>query len=319
MGTVLLKTAEGVISLYIVGLLGYVLAKTKFIGPEARLAFPRLVTVVTLPPFLFASVIKSFDRAGLLGLISGTLIPVASILLVFCLAKIYARAFQVRRERRGLVSVASATSNTIFIGLPVNIAIFGERAVPYVLLYFFANTTFFWTLGNYNLSLDGVRAPERFSGMAAAKAILSPPFLGFILGILLIVLGKTPWKPIMDSCSLVGGLTTPLALLFIGTTLAGASLRSLRPDRDLAFVLLARFVISPLAVLLLARFAIPIPPLMLKVFLVQSSLPAAANIALMSAYHGSDSAFGGLLVSVSTLLSLITIPALVLLFNYFRL
>ncbi|MDR2338880.1 MAG: AEC family transporter [Deltaproteobacteria bacterium] len=319
MGKVLLQTTEGVLSLYIVGLLGFILARTKFIGPESRMLFPKLVTVVTLPPFLFVSVLRSFDRNELIQLIHGTLVPICSIMMVFGLALLYVRVFHVRRERRGLVSVASATSNTIFIGLPVNIALFGEQAVPYVLLYFFANTTFFWTLGNYSLSLDGVRTPEKFSGIVAAKAILSPPFLGFALGIVMILLGRMPWKPIMDSCALVGSLTTPLALLFIGTTLATCSIGSLKPDRDLVFVMLARFVLSPLVVFLLAKTIIPVPPLMLKVFIVQSSLPAAANIALMSAYHGSDSTFGGLVVSISTLLSLVTIPMLMIIFNYFQL
>jgi predicted permease len=128
-----------------------------------------------------------------------------------------------------------------------------------------------------------------------------------------------PIKPIMDSCSLVGGLTTPLALLFIGTTLAGCTIKSLAPDRDLIAIMLARFVISPFMVLLLATNLIHVPPLMLKVFIIQSSLPAAANIALMSAYHGSDSVFGGLVVSISTLLSLITIPAFMMIFNFMKL
>jgi predicted permease len=319
MGQVFLQTAEGVLSLYIVGLLGFILAKTKFIGPEARLLFPKLVTIVTLPPFLFVSVLNSFTREELLSLLHGILIPIISILMLYVMGRLYNYLLHVKKERRGLVSVGAATSNTIFIGLPVNIALFGEQAVPYVLLYFFANTTFFWTIGNYSLSLDGVRSPEKFSGIVAAKAILSPPFIGFAAGILFICLGKMPFKPIMESCSLVGGLTTPLALLFIGTTLASCTIKSLSPDRDLIAVMLARFVISPLVVFILASTLIHIPPLMLKVFIIQSSLPAAANLALMSAYHSSDSVFGGLLVSISTLLSLISIPAFMMIFNLMKL
>ncbi|MDR2198970.1 MAG: AEC family transporter [Deltaproteobacteria bacterium] len=318
MGAVLLKTAEGVLSLYIVGLLGFILAKRRFIGPEAKMLFPKLVTVVTLPPFLFVSVLRSFTRAELLHLIYGIVIPITSILLLFFLGVLYTRIFNVKKERRGLISVGSASSNTIFIGLPVNIALFGEQALPYVLLYFFANTTFFWTLGNYSLSLDGVRTPEKFSGIVAAKSILSPPMMGFALGIILIIAGKTPFKPIMDACSMVGSLTTPLALLFIGTTLAGCALSSLKPDRDLVWILLARFVLSPLVVVLLAETLVSIPTLMLKVFIIQSSLPAPANLALMSAYHGSDSAYGGLVVSISTLLSLLTIPCYMMIFNFLK-
>jgi predicted permease len=214
--------------------------------------------------------------------------------------------------------VGSATSNTIFIGLPVNVALFGEAAVPFVLLYFFANTTFFWTLGNYALSLDGRPAGDRPAGAPsgrslALKAVLSPPLLGFLLGIACILAGFTPPGFLMDAAGTVGGLTSPLALLYIGMALSGSPLASLRPDLDLAALLAGRFVLSPLAVYLLAALLFPsAPPLMLKVFLVQSSLPAAATLALMASYHGSDSAFAGMAVTLSTLLSLLTVPGLML-------
>ena len=38
---------------------------------------------------------------------------------------------------------------------------FGEEAVIPTLLYFFANTTFFWTMGNYMESIDGAVHDQR--------------------------------------------------------------------------------------------------------------------------------------------------------------
>ncbi|MDR3154151.1 MAG: AEC family transporter [Deltaproteobacteria bacterium] len=317
MGAVILETAESVAGLYLVGLLGYVLSATGFVGPEAKKLFPRLVTQVTLPPFLFVSVVRSFTRSELSQLIYGSIIPVLSILAVFAIQTLYARRPGGRPKRRGVISVGSATSNTIFIGLPVNIALFGEGAVPFVLLYFFANTTFFWTLGNYTLSLDGASPGAGFRRGLLVKAVLSPPLLGFLLGIACILAGFAPPRFLMDSASLVGRLTSPLALLYIGMALSESSLASLKPDLDLAAVLMGRFVLSPLAVFLLARLIFPLAsPLMLKVFLIQSSLPAAATLALMAAYHGSDSSFAGAAVSITTLLSLLTIPCYMLAFSF---
>ncbi|MDR2613117.1 MAG: AEC family transporter [Deltaproteobacteria bacterium] len=317
MDGVILQTAESVAGLYLVGLLGFLLSATGFVGPEAKRLFPRLVTTVTLPPFLFVSVVRSFTRGELGQLIYGSIIPVLSILAVFAIASLYARRPGARPRRRGVVSVGSATSNTIFIGLPVNVALFGEGAVTYVLLYFFANTTFFWTLGNYTLSLDGKTPAADLRRNLIGKALLSPPLIGFMLGIASILLDSAPPGFVMDSARLVGSLTSPLALLYIGMALSESSLSSLRPDLDLLCVLLGRFVLSPLAVYLLARGLFPgAPPLMLKVFLIQSSLPAAATLALMAAYHGSDSAFAGVVVSFSTLLSLLVIPAMMLLFGH---
>ncbi|MDR1165868.1 MAG: AEC family transporter [Deltaproteobacteria bacterium] len=315
MTPVILETAKSVIGIYLVGLLGFYLGKSGFIPPENRKIFPKLVTSVALPPYLFVEVTRSFSKEELLSLIGGTLVPIISILAVFGLALLYVKIFAPSPRRRGLISVGSATSNTIFIGLPVNIALFGHEAIVYVLLYFFANTTFFWTIGNYALSLDGAKAPGQFSKNAALQAILSPPFIGFLLGLAFVTLNISPPQFVEDSLSLVGGLTTPLALLFIGLSLVGATLASLKPNTDLWVTLAGRFVISPLLVFLLTRYLIPAPPLMTKVFIIQSSLPAAANLALMSAYHGSDATFASLVVSFSTLLSLVTIPLYMVLFS----
>ncbi|MDR1079935.1 MAG: AEC family transporter [Deltaproteobacteria bacterium] len=317
MGTVILQTAESVAGLYIVGLLGFFLSSTGFVGPEAKRLFPKLVTQVTLPPLLFTSVVNAFTRSELGDLIYGSVIPVLSILAVFAASTLYARRPGASPKRRGVIGVGAATSNTIFIGLPVNIALFGEVAIPYVLLYFFANTTFFWTLGNYTLSLDGGGKTADLRHNLIFKALLSPPLLGFLSGIALILMGVQPPKFLMDSARLVGGMTSPLALLYIGMALSGSSLSALKPDMDLAMLLAGRFVLSPLAVFVLAQLIFPtLPPLMLKVFLVQSSLPCAATLALMAAYHGSDASFAGIGVSLSTVLSLLTIPGLMLLFGW---
>ncbi|MDR1040617.1 MAG: AEC family transporter [Deltaproteobacteria bacterium] len=316
MSHVILQTAESVAGLYLVGLLGFFLSATGFVGPEAKKLFPKLVTQVSLPPLLFASVVNSFTRSELGRLIYGSLVPALSILTVFGLMLLYARRPGANRKRRGTVSVGAATSNTIFIGLPVNVALFGESALPFVLLYFFANTTFFWTLGNYTLSLDGAKPAANIRSDLIFKALLSPPFLGFLTGIAFIVLGVKPPGFLMDSARLVGGLTSPLALLYIGMALSDSSLAALKPDLDLAMLLFGRFVLSPLAVYLLALALFPsAPPLMIKVFLIQSSLPCAATLALMAAYHGSDASFGGVAVSLSTVLSLLVIPCFMMVFT----
>ncbi|MDR1043570.1 MAG: AEC family transporter [Candidatus Adiutrix sp.] len=308
MTAVIQQAVECVLSLFLIGLVGYVLAKRGWFSPETKAMLPRLVTIVSLPPYLFVNVIRTFSRDELIHLIYGTVVPAISIGLTFGLALTLAKLMKVRPGRKYLFSVSFATSNTIFIGLPVNVTLFGEAALPYVLLYFFANTTFFWTIGNYCLSLDGGRrAPERIFSLATAKRVFSPPLMGFFLGLALILSQTRVPGFIMDAAGYVGSLTTPLAIIFIGITLAGVSLKTLKPDRDVAVLLLGRFVISPLVIIGLIRL-IEIPPLMAKVFIIQSSLPVISSAVLLSAYHRSDAHYASAVVSLSTLMSLLTIP-----------
>jgi predicted permease len=298
---------ECLISLYFIGLVGFILDRRGWCAPETKIFLPRLVTLVTLPPYLFVNVIHTFTPEEFTRLISGVLAPLASILLSFLLSLLLVRLFKVSRPRRGLVTTAGAFSNTIFMGLPINVALFGEAALPYVLLYFFANSFFFWTIGQYALSRDCDRPREISDWPGRLGQVFSPPLLGFGLGIIVLLTGLAPPKIILDSAALLGSLTTPLALLFIGLNLGSLNGPALKPDRDLALALFGRFIISPLTMILLMCF-FDMTPLMFKVFLIQSSLPPPTSLALLAGYYRADPAFGSRVVVIGTVLSMLLIP-----------
>ncbi len=98
-----------------------------------------------------------------------------------------ASIFAVKKERRGLFISMFFNSNTIFVGLPINQALFGDASIPYVLIYYMCNTTFFWTLGTYLIQRDGEGEAE-FDLKTSLKKIFSPPLMGFMLGLVIVIL-----------------------------------------------------------------------------------------------------------------------------------
>ncbi|MDR2947263.1 MAG: AEC family transporter [Candidatus Adiutrix sp.] len=313
MSAVIQQAIECVLSLFLIGLVGYVLARRGWFSPETKALLPRLVTMITLPPYLFANILSTFNRDQLVHLIYGSLVPITSVVIVFLLALPLAKLLKIPENRWGAFCVGVPTSNTIFIGLPVNVALFGPDALPYVLLYFFGNTTFFWSVGNYCLSLggEGGRRPEKILSLATFRRIFSPPLMGFLCGLALVLLSWRPPNFIMTACAYIGGLTTPLAIIFIGIALASVKLKELKPDRDVLALLIGRFTLSPIVIYgLISLF--PLPPLMAKVFIIQSSLPMVSSIALLSGYYGTDVRYASVVASLSTLAMLVTVPAYML-------
>jgi predicted permease len=305
---IFLNAVQCVLTLLVIGGTGYILARRGWFNADARALLPRLVTLVGLPPCMFYTIIHSFTRDELIHYAYGVLVPICSILLTFGAGLILARLLKVRPGRRAVFTVSSATSNTIFIGLPVNLALFGQEALPYVLLYYFANTSFFWSLGNSLLAEAATGRKTPLFSRTSLKLFLSPPMLGLLAGILILLLG-VPLPPFIDNAAkYLGEMTVPLIIMSLGITLHGASPRSVTMSRDLLGLLAGRFLISPLTIILLSLL-VPLPDLMRQVFIIQASLPVGASVAVLSAYYRTDAEFGTLAVSVSTLLSLITIPA----------
>jgi predicted permease len=296
-----------VLGLSLIGLVGYVLEKRRWFSPETKTALARIVSLVCLPPYLFTNVVRTFGRDEFSNMIRGVLIPVISIGLTYGLSVAVVRLARVRQNRRGLIATSIASSNTIFIGLPVNTTIFGDTALPYVLIYFLANSAFLWTIGNYSISLDGGKKTERVWSQATLKRLISPPLVGFSLGLLVTALGLAPPQFLMAALGSIGGMTTPLALIFTGLALAGVRPKTRKPDKDALLLLCGRFVAAPfMLIILLLLF--PVTPLMAKVFVIQSSLPMATNIAILAGFHNSDANFASLATAISTLMSLLTIP-----------
>lgn len=307
---------SGVMTVFLLGLLGYLLARAGKIPESAMQVLPRFVTTIVLPPYLLRNITSTFERDQLLHLVYGLVIPFASIFAVMLFAALLCKALKVRKGRRGIFKIAIVTSSTMNIGLPINVALFGDGSLPYVLLYFFANAVTFWTLGNYFIAHDGESAAVKLFSMQTLKQICSPPLMGFLLGVALVMLDVRVPVFLDKAFKYVGDMAIALSLMYVGVMLNDISFREAHMGRDELVVFAGRFIVSPLTVLLLS-FVFPVPALMRNVFIIQSSLPVMMNLAILSGYYKADVKFGTLLTSVSTLISLITIPLFMMLIAAF--
>ncbi|MCC8190040.1 MAG: AEC family transporter, partial [Planctomycetes bacterium] len=240
-------------------------------------------------------------------LIYGTLLPLTSILAMLGLGFLVRRLIRVPPGRRGIFTASFAFSNSIFIGLPVNMALFGEEALPYVLLYYFASTSLFWSVGNYLIASDGQTTPSPIVSLDTLKKIVSPPMLGFLSGLFLVLLGVKLPGVLANTARFMGGMTTPLVLLALGVMICDMGLSKIRFTRELFLVMVARFVVAPLLIILLTGL-VPVDSLMRRVFIIQASLPVISSLALLAKFYNSDYDTATINVSATTMMSLVTVP-----------
>ena len=85
-------------------------------------------------------------------------------------------------------------------------------------------------------------------------------------------------------------------------------LRHLHIDKDLILGVTGKLVLAPLLLAVMMSFLPDIPDLMRKVFVIQAGLPSILQTALMSAYYDTDPQYGALMVTMTTVLSILTIP-----------
>jgi predicted permease len=313
---IIFHTIESIFSIVLMIITGYVLTNKGWFNEEASRLFSRIITNIALPAYMIWNLMSTFNKDGLLHLAAGLIVPFSSMLACYAVGYMVSKVLKVKSGRQGTFRSMFFVSNTIFIGLPVNLALFGEESVPYVLLYYIANTSLFWTIGVSGIGNDGTAGKDSVSVIEVGKKIFSPPLLGFLLAIALILCNINLPHFILDTCKYLGNMTTPLSMLFIGIAIWGVKLKNIKISKDMIGVFLGRFVISPLIVMAIT-YIMPLPLLMKKVFIIQAMLPVMTQTAIVAKSYQADAEYAAIMTAVTTIAAIAVIPVYMLIFQYY--
>ncbi|EMT38521.1 hypothetical protein SAMN04244560_01545 [Thermoanaerobacter thermohydrosulfuricus] len=301
------SAVQGVLIIVFILVLGYYLSKIGWFDKSTSDLFAKLVINVSLPLNMIVNISTTFSKEQLEHSVRGLLIPFLSILLSYIVAYIFAETFKIKKGRKGVFVVIFSLSNTIFVGLPMAQALFGDIATPYALLYYMANTTILWTLGVYSVIRDVNGKERNVVNWDTIKRIFNPPLLGFIIGVIFVLANISLPKFLFESFRMIGNLTTPLSIFYIGIVIHEMGFDKFKLDKDAILVFIGRFLITPALVLLLNIF-IPVPKLMRDVFVIMSAMPVLVNSAIIARVYGADYEFATSMITYTTILSVIIMP-----------
>ena len=294
--------------------IGYILRKRHWFHHTFSENVSKLITNVALPCSIFYSVLKYLDMNVLKELSNRLIFTFASVIIGYVTAYIVIKIFKIRKGRRGVFYNAVVNANTIFIGLPLNMALFGEQASKYYLMYYITNTISIWTLGYILLENDSIEEKESKGGFNPKK-LLSPPLIAFVAAFIVLVLGISIPKPLVETTKYLGNIVTPLALLYIGIVLADAGLHSINFDLDTILALLGRFVFSSIVMVALLKVTgqfMQLDSLEIKTFVIQSAAPVFAALPILTNQTEGDIEYATNVVTTSTILFVVVIPVLMM-------
>ena len=308
---IFLRSLSGILVILGMILVGFVIGEKGWFDDKSRGLIAKLVTQVALPCYMLYTITQRFTAADLLKMLPALRFPALSMVVLLGIATAVARIFAVRQDRRGLFISMFFNSNTIFVGLPINQALFGDASIPYVLIYYMCNTTFFWTLGTYLIQRDG-EGEAQFDLKTSLKKVFSPPLMGFLLGLVLVMLQIKLPAFLASDLQYLGNLTTPLSMIFIGLSVSHVGVKQLVLGKEQLLILLGRFLVAPLLMASIVYW-VPLPSLMKQVFIIQSAMPVMTNAPVVARLYGADSDYAAVMVTETTLATMVVIPILMLL------
>ena len=315
---IFLKSLGSIFPIIVMISIGYILKKRHWFHHTFSENVSKLITNVALPCSIFYSVLKYLNMEALKEVSNRLIFTFASVIIGYVAAFFVIKLVKMREGRRGVFYNAVVNANTIFIGLPLNMALFGEVASKYYLMYYITNTVSIWTLGYMLLASDPMENSGDAKGGFDLKKLLSPPLIAFVIAFAVLLSGIRVITPIVETTKYLGSVVTPLALLYIGIVLADAGLHSIRFDLDTNLALLGRFVFSSVVMIVLLKIAgrfVKLDPLEIKTFVIQAAAPVFAALPILTNETKGDIGYSTNVVTTSTILFILVVPLLMSILN----
>ena len=318
---VFLTSLQSIIPIVLLIALGYILKGRGMFNDTFSSNLSRLIMSVILPAGVFVSVLHHMQTSDLWNLRYGLLVVGLTYFVSYIVAFIMMKVLRVPPGRRGIFINMVVNDNCLFIGLPVQIALFGPEALPYFLLYYIGNTISVWMVGVFLIEMDPLPQNSSATGESVRpsghkfswKKLLPPPLMGFIVA-LIFLYAQIPLPTILhNTLNYLGDMVTPLSFLYIGIVLHDAGLKSMALNKDSLGGIFGRFVIAPLimfGVIITVRYigGITLEPIAMITFIVQSAGPVIAVLPIVANESGADLPFATGLVMISTILFVFVIP-----------
>jgi len=299
---------EIVAVLVVLMLVGYIGAKRGIFTPQVTKAMSWIVFNIFLVSSVFDSICD--DVPALSGAELFRMLWVLSLCIVLCyiIAILALRPILKRSPAAAIAEICVSAMNTLLFGLPIVQQVYGSMAVLYMGL---SSVPFNIILYSYGaLRLDAAR--EGRKGGMNLKRIFTPIFIATILG-LVFLLAKLPIPGLIKKyLDITAAATLPMSMIVLGATMGAGNLAEAFTDKRVYLIAFVRLVLCP-ALVFLALSPLALDPILLRTAVVIAGCPCGVVVPVLALQYDQDALFASRSVMASTLLSVITLPIIIIL------
>ena len=301
--------ATVMITLFAIVVVGYAAGKLGYLGGTFDKRLSKVVIDITCPALILSSAMTGElpDRQYILPLL---LISVITYIVLTGMAYLLPRYLTKRIEDEGPVGFALMFGNVGFMGYPVVASIFGHEAIFYAAVLNVVNTFAVFTIGTMLITGKSEVEGSKFQ----KKVLYSTPMLAAYLTMAIVALRIDNIPAfISQPLTMIGNITVPAALLIIGSSMSHLSPRAMLGNGTVYATTLFRLAILPIAIYYLCR-ALGFSEFVVNINTIVIAMPVATYGTILCLRHGKDTTFITEVTFITTLISMLTIPALVMVF-----
>jgi predicted permease len=290
---------------------GFLLVKKRVLGEECISGFSKILVFVCQPclaVYTFKSAEYSPEKLADIGIFAllATAVPAVMLGGAFLLVNKKSATLVVYR----IITIAAAFGNCAFFGIPIIEALFPKMAsevILYTTVYSVIMNITGWTVGSAIISRD-----TRY--VSVRKIIMNPATLGTAVALVMFILEIPIEKNLFSMISSGAKMATPLSMIVMGMRLSTMKLSELFSDYRLYITIAVKQMFMPLIAFLIAFFLTGVDTGLRATFYITCSCPVASIVLNYSEIVGEGQKSAANLVLLSTALSILTLPLMMLLF-----
>lgn len=289
--------------LFMVMIIGYIANKKNILDIDMDKKLSSLILNITAPALILSSVVnRSQDgdprlvlHVFILSIILYVILPLIGILL--------AKILKVPKEDRNLYQFMTIFSNIGYMGFPVIQSIFGSEAVFFAAIINLVFNVFCYSYGIYLISNDNKLSFD-------IKVLINPGIIVSIIAIIIYITNIKVLSIIKETTSMIGPITTPLAMMLIGSSLAQIPIKEVFSEKRLYLYTFLKQIIIPIIFFVTLKYFVT-NELILGIIIIVSAMPVGSiTIMFCNKYEGNIN-LASKAIFITTLCSVVTVPILV--------
>ena len=182
--------------------------------------------------------------------------------------------------------------------------IFGADGVFYMTAYVALANFLLWSHGIIVMS-------GKMDVKSLKKVFTSPTIIAIIFGVLCFFLQIRMPTIIEEPLEMIANMNTPMAMMVAGINIAQADLKHTFKKARLYWLSFVKLIVMPMVLIGLFYF-LPVDNVIKTVMILASSCPVGVTGSLFALRYGKDAVYASELFAMSTLLSIITVPFMML-------
>ena len=285
-------------------LVGFYGNKKNIITADMNKGLADILIQIALPFMIVTSFIFTYDQTIQTNVIKTFYYSFAAYLIIIGVS--YGLVFLMEQDKRTIVHFANVFPNTGYVGFPILLSLYGPEGVIYGSIFNMFFVIFLWT---YGIMLFKQHDAKENLRAEIKKVLFNPSIIAVLIGIAIMLFNIELPNALLSATNSIGSMTGPLSMIIIGGILARAKITHYLRDWTIYYGLATKLVIVPLSVYFILAYLVGAST-PINVVILMSAMPASAMTSILAESFHIESDYAAVLVALSTLLSLLTVPLL---------